>query len=113
MDFSFDREWIVEYYEQYARLMEHWRNVLPPDFLLEIDYEELIAAPEAITRSMIDFCGLQWDDACLHPERNQRVIKTASLWQARQPIYRTSVSRWQRYEPRLGVFHRLRSSARS
>jgi hypothetical protein len=107
MDFSFDREWIVAYYLQYSRLMEHWRNVLPSSCLLDIEYEELVSAPEPVIRRMIDFCGLEWDDACLSPEQNQRVIKTASLWQARQPIYGTSVSRWRRYEPWLGAFNRL------
>ena len=107
MDFSFDREWIVDYYQQYSRLTEHWRNVLPPGFLLEIKYEELVAAPEPVIRRIIAFCGLKWDDACLRPEQNQRVIKTASLWQARQPIFESSVSRWRRYEPWLGVFNRL------
>ena len=109
--FSFDREWIVDYYEQYARLMEHWRNVLPSSCLLEIDYEELVAAPEPVIRSIIQFCGLEWDDACLRPEQNQRVVKTASVWQARQPIYGTSVSRWRHYEPWLGAFNRLLPTA--
>jgi len=107
MDFSFDRAWIVDYYQQYERLTDHWRSVLPSSFLLEIGYEELVGAPEPVIRRMLDFCGLEWNEACLRPERNQRVIKTASLWQARQPIYGTSVSRWQRYEPWLDVFNRL------
>ena len=107
MDFSFDREWIVAYYRQYSRLMEHWRSVLPSSCLLDIDYEELVTAPEPVIRRMIDFCGLEWNEACLRPEQNRRVIKTASLWQARQPIYETSVSRWRRYEPWLGAFNRL------
>jgi hypothetical protein len=107
VEFSVDRDWIVHYYQQYARLMEHWRAVLPSTCLLEIKYEELIAAPEPVTRRIIDFCGLQWNDACLRPEQNQRVVKTASWWQARQPIYGTSVSRWRRYEPWLGAFNRL------
>ena len=111
MDFSFDREWIVAYYQQYSRLMQHWRNVLPSNCLLDIEYEELVSAPEPVIRRMIDFCGLEWDDACLRPEQNQRVIKTASIWQARQPIYGTSVSRWRRYEPWLGVFNRLLPTA--
>ena len=111
MDFAFDREWIVDYYEQYARLMEHWRNVLPSNCLLEVNYEELVAAPEPVIRSIIQFCGLEWDDACLRPEQNQRVLKTASLWQARQPIYGTSVSRWRHYEPWLGAFNRLPPAA--
>jgi tetratricopeptide (TPR) repeat protein len=107
VEFSVDREWIVHYYQQYARLMEHWRAVLPSTYLLEIKYEELIDAPEPVTRRIIDFCGLEWDDACLRPEQNQRVVKTASWWQARQPIYGTSVSRWRRYQPWLGAFNRL------
>ena len=111
IDFAFDREWIVDYYEQYARLMEHWRNVLPSSCLLEINYEELVAAPETMIRGIIQFCGLEWDDACLRPEQNQRVVKTASLWQARQPIYGTSVSRWRHYEPWLGAFNRLLPTA--
>ena len=111
MDFSFDREWIVDYYQQYARLIEHWLNVLPSSCLLEINYEELVAAPEPVIRRMIEFCGLEWDDACLRPEQNQRVVKTASIWQARQPIYGTSVSRWRRYEPWLGAFNRLLPTA--
>jgi hypothetical protein len=111
MDFSFDREWIVDYYQQYARLMEHWLNVVPSGCLLEINYEELVAAPEPVIRRMIEFCGVEWDDACLRPEQNQRVVKTASIWQARQPIYGTSVSRWRRYEPWLGAFNRLLPTA--
>ncbi len=107
MDFSCDREWIVQYYQQYTRLTEHWMNVIPSDRLLEIQYEELVSAPESLIRRMIDFCGVKWNDACLRPEQNQRVVKTASIWQARQPIYGTSVSRWHHYEPWLGVFNRL------
>jgi tetratricopeptide (TPR) repeat protein len=78
MEFAFDRKWIVDCYQQYTRLMEHWRNVLPSSCLLEIDYEELVAAPEPVIRSIIQFCGLEWDEACLRPEQNQRIVKTAS-----------------------------------
>ncbi len=53
-------------------------------------------------RRLIAFCRLTWDDACLAQERNSRVVKTPSLWQVRQPVYKTSVERWRRYEPWLG-----------
>ncbi len=96
-----------EPYHHYARLMEHWRSVLPSDRLLEIEYEELVADRETATRRLIAFTGLDWNDSCLHPEHNQRTVTTASLWQARQPVYTTSVARWRRYEPWLGELRRL------
>ncbi|MBV9509619.1 MAG: sulfotransferase [Caulobacteraceae bacterium] len=109
--FAYDRSDLVFYYRQYERLMAHWRAATPADRLLEIDYEALIADREALTRRMIAFCGLAWDEACLEPERNPAVLRTASVWQARQPVYRTSVERWRRYEPWLGELLQLRADA--
>ena len=106
-DFACDRGDLVFYYQQYARLMAHWRRVLPLDRFLEVDYEQLIANTEEVSRRMVAFIGLDWDDACLRPESNRRPVKTASMWQARQPVYRTSVERWRRYEPWLGEFRQL------
>jgi tetratricopeptide (TPR) repeat protein len=93
---------LVAYMQGYDRLTAHWRRVLPPDRFVEVAYESLTEAPEAAIRGMIAACGLSWNDACLHPERNGRVVKTPSKWQARQPIYRTAVARWRRYETWLG-----------
>ncbi len=107
IDFAGERGRLVFFYRQYQQLMAHWREVLPPDRFIEVDYETLVADPEPITRRLIATCGLGWNDACLAPHRNQRRITTASLWQARQPIYRTSVERWRRYEPWLGELRQL------
>jgi len=98
---------LVSYYRSYQRLMEHWRTVLPADRFLDVDYEELTRDPEPVIRQIITTCGLLWDDACLHPESNQRAVRTPSKWQARQPIYRNSVGRWRRYEPWLGPLAEL------
>ena len=98
-DFAYDRSDLAFAYRQYERLMEHWRRVLPPSRFTEVRYETLVADREAETRRLIEFCGLDWDDACLSPERNERLVTTASLWQARQPVYTSSVDRWRRYEP--------------
>ncbi len=106
-EFSSDRGDLAFYYRQYLRLMDHWRSVLPPDRLLDVDYEELIADPEGSTRRLIAFCGLDWEPACLQPEHNRDLVRTASAWQARQPIYRRSVERWRRYEPWLGELRQL------
>ena len=102
MAFAYDREDLVYYYRCYERLMAHWRKVLPPDRLLEVDYETLVTDREAVTRHMVAFCGLDWHEACLRPEQNTRAVRTASMWQARQAPYTTSVERWRRYEPWLG-----------
>jgi tetratricopeptide (TPR) repeat protein len=93
---------LVAYFRSYQRLIDHWRRVLPVDRFIEVDYEDLTRAPEPVIRRIIAACGLPWHDACLRPESNPRAVKTPSKWQTRQPIYRTSVERWRRYEPWLG-----------
>jgi tetratricopeptide (TPR) repeat protein len=105
--YASERGDLAFYYRQYLRLMEHWRAVLPPDRLLDVDYEDTTAAPEETARRLIAFTGLDWDPACLLPERNPGAVKTASTWQARQPIYRSSVERWRHYEPWLGELRGL------
>jgi tetratricopeptide (TPR) repeat protein len=111
VDFAYDRGDLVAFYRQYQRLMAHWRSVLPAGCMLEVQYEQLVADPEPLTRKMIEFCGLEWDDACLHHERNRRPVRTASLWQARQPLYNSSVARWQKYRPWLGELEEFLSDA--
>jgi Flp pilus assembly protein TadD/LPS sulfotransferase NodH len=98
---------LVAYFRDYRRLMDHWRRVLPMDRFIELDYEDLTRAPEPVIRRIIAACGLAWHDACLRPESNPRAVNTPSKWQARQPIYRTSVARWRRYEPWLGALRVL------
>ena len=108
-----NRSDLVFVFRQHQRLMAHWRAVLPPDQFVEVDYEALVADPEPHARRLIAACGLEWNDACLEPHRNTRTIKTASVWQARQPIYRTSVERWRRYEPWLGELRELLPDAKT
>jgi len=98
---------LVEYFRSYQRLIDHWRRVLPTDRFIEVDYEELTSVPEPVIRRIIAACGLAWHHSCLRPECNPRAVKTPSKWQTRQPIYRTSVARWRRYEPSLGPLRAL------
>jgi len=98
---------LVEYFRSYQRLTGHWRSVLPADRFLEVDYEELTREPEPVIRQIIAACGLPWHDACLRPESHLRAVKPPSKWQTRQPIYRSSVARWRRYEPWLGLLRAL------
>jgi tetratricopeptide (TPR) repeat protein len=98
---------LVAYFRSYQRLIDRWRCVLPADRFIEVDYEDLTHAPEPVIRRIIAACGLAWHDACLRPESNPRAVNTPSKWQTRQPIYRTSVARWRRYEPWLGPLRAL------
>jgi hypothetical protein len=93
---------LVFYHGEYVRLTDHWRAVTPADRFIDVDYEVLVADPEATARRLVAALGLPWDEACLQPERNTRVVRTSSKWQVRQPIHRGAVDRWRRYEPWLG-----------
>jgi tetratricopeptide (TPR) repeat protein len=105
--FMGNREDLLFWIDTYVDLMQHWRTLAPTDRFLEIDYETLVADREAQTRRLVQFCGLDWDEACLYPERNERAVFTASVWQARQPVYKGSVERWRKYLPWLGPLTRL------
>jgi len=95
---TYDLTELGHYYVGYARLMDHWRKVLPEGAMLEVQYEELVTDHEPQARRLIDYCGLEWDDVCLDFHKTDRSIKTASVTQVRQPIYHTSMERWRHYE---------------
>ena len=104
--FSYDLDDLARYWLGYDTLMAHWRALLPPDRFLEIDYEALVDDQEAVSRRLLAHAGLAWDDACLHFERNPQPTLTASAAQVRQPIYRSSVGLWRRYERELAPLRR-------
>jgi len=99
--FSYDLQDLGRYWLAYDRLMAHWRAVLPADRFLEVDYEDLVANQEAISRRLVAHAGLPWDAACLAFERNTAPSLTASAAQVRQPIYTSSVGLWRQYENQL------------
>ncbi len=90
------------YYVDYSRLMEHWRKVLPAGAFMDVQYEEVISDLESQVRRILDYCGLEWNDACVEFYKHKRSIGTASMGQARMPIYKSSVERWKSYEKYLG-----------
>jgi tetratricopeptide (TPR) repeat protein len=87
-------------YRQYERLMVHWRAVLPMP-ILEVRYEELVEDAERMSRQLVSFCGQEWDEACLRFHQNRRAVNTPSVHQVRQPVYKSAVARWRRYEKHL------------
>ena len=106
--FAYSKENIVGYYRTYFRTMEYWRTVISPEQMIEIDYEDLVTNKEIVLREVLEFCGLEWDDACLNHEQNVSQVSTPSLWTARQPVNTASVERWRKYEPWLGQLLELK-----
>jgi len=102
LDQSYDLAELGRYYVDYARLMNHWRDVLPTGAFLDVQYENIVADQEAQARRIIEFCALEWNDACINFHKLKRSVNTASMTQVRQPIYNSSVERWRSYEKYLG-----------
>jgi hypothetical protein len=95
-----DLEDIAARLHQYHRLMKHWRSVLPVP-IHEVHYEDAAADLESVARRVLAACGLEWEPACLEFHRTRRAIRTASVVQVREPIYKRSVARWKNYEADL------------
>jgi hypothetical protein len=81
--------------------MQHWHEILDIP-ILDVSYKELIADQEGVTRGILEFCNLEWDEACLRFYENKRVVNTNSYNQVRQPINTRSIGRWKHYERYLG-----------
>jgi hypothetical protein len=107
LNFTFDLSDLVHYYREHQRIMAHWRAVLPSGFILDVPYEDLVADPETWSRKMLDFVGLEWQPQVLDFHTTQRVVITASAWQVRQKVYKSSVARWRNYEKFLGPLKAL------
>ncbi len=88
-------------YTDYQRLMTHWRSVVKIP-ILEVQYEQLVSDQERVTRQIIDFCGLDWDECCLRFYDRERVVQTASYDQVTRPIYNASVGRAKAFTKHLG-----------
>jgi tetratricopeptide (TPR) repeat protein len=99
--YKFNLEHLGSYYKQYERLMAHWKDVLDIP-ILDVQYEDMVAEQETMSRKIVDFLGLEWDEACLNFYKSKRFARTASYDQVRQPIYNKSVARYKNYEKHLG-----------
>jgi hypothetical protein len=98
--FSYDLGEIARYYIAYRRLMDHWQATLPGG-IHTVSYEDLVADQLGETRRLLDFCGLEWQDACTEFHRNSSAATTASAVQVRRPMYDSSVAQWRHYAKQL------------
>jgi tetratricopeptide (TPR) repeat protein len=112
LNFTMDLSDLADYYRQHRRLMTHWRAVLPRGTMLDVPYEELVADQEGWTRKILDFLDLEWDERVLSFHETKREVATASFWQVRQKIFKSSVQRWRNYEKFIGPLRDLKGLAR-
>jgi tetratricopeptide (TPR) repeat protein len=94
-------EHIANRFYLYRKIMEHWKSVVAVPFI-DVDYEETVDNLEGVARRVVAACGLEWEPACLEFYRTKRPIRTASITQVRQPVYKQSVARWKNYQDVLG-----------
>jgi hypothetical protein len=99
--YRFDR--IARHMRLYTDLIGHWRRAFPGR-ILDVRYEDLVTAPEATVRRSVAHLGLDWDPACLEFHNTAREVRTASIAQVRQPLYKGALGRWQAYERHLEPF---------
>ena len=108
--FSYDLSEIGRYYVAYRRLMEHWRAAMPRA-IHELNYEDLVADQHLETRKLLEYCGLDWEEACVAFHQNPAATTTASASQVRRPLYDSSVSQWRHYEKELAELRHKITSA--
>lgn len=100
-DFTYDLDDLGRYYANYVRLMAHVDAVLPGR-VHRVIYEQMVDDTETEVRALLDYCGLEFEPACLEFYKTERAVRTASSEQVRQPIYRDATEEWRAYEPHLG-----------
>ena len=98
--FSYNLDKLGNYYNLYKDLMIFWKERLKNN-IFELSYEELIKNQKETTKKLIDFCDLEWDENCLSPHKNKKIVSTASLAQVRSPVYKSSVKKWENYSEEL------------
>jgi tetratricopeptide (TPR) repeat protein len=104
--FSYDLQELGNYCLAYRALMEHWHQLMP-GAILDVEYEALATDTQAQTHRLLEFCELPWQDACVNFHRNAAPSMTASLAQVRQPVYTSSIGKWQHYEQELSELRKL------
>ena len=107
--YSYDQIELGQNYNLYRDMIAHWHEVLP-GFIYDIQYEEVVSDQRRQTERLLEFCNLEWNDACLDFHKSDRPVSTASSSQVRRPLYSDSVQAWRRYETQLEPLRRILES---
>lgn len=98
--YAYDQEELARFANNYKQMMNRW-DAMFPDQIYHVNYEALVADQEGESRKLLDYLGLDWQDSVLEFHKTKRAVRTASVNQVRQKIYRSSVKSWQNYAPYL------------
>src|SRR5262249_54710610 len=107
-EFTYGLDDIGRYYRTYLELMQHWDEVLPGK-VLRMQHEEVVEDLEATVRRLLEFCGLEFEPACLEFWKTERHVRTASSAQVRRPIFKEGLDQWRNFEPWLGPLQEVLS----
>ena len=98
--FSYGLEEIGKYYRDYVKVMDHWDQALPGR-VHRVQYEDMVANTEEKIRTLLDYCGLEFEEQCLRFYETERAIRTPSAEQVRKPIYKEGMEQWRNFEAYL------------
>jgi tetratricopeptide (TPR) repeat protein len=104
--YSYDMQALAHYHGLYRRLVDAWHTSMP-DAMLDVRYADLVREPAIVLRKVLKHCGLEEEDACLHPERNEAPVATPSSMQVREPIHTRGLGTWRPYAQHLEALRRL------
>ena len=102
MGYALDLMDTGHHYRQYRRLMAHWKSLYGAD-IVDFDYDAFVRNPRPAVEKLLAFCGLDWEESCMSFQRVGNAVKTASVWQVREPLYQRSSGRWRNYERQLAA----------
>lgn len=95
--YCYNQEKLAKYYNLHLDLMKHWMHIFN-DEIFTLDHEELIENQELVSKNLIEYCELEWEEECLEFYKNKRQVQTASNEQVREPINKKSIAAWRKYE---------------
>ncbi len=98
--YSYNQKILVKYYKLHQEMMEFWLDDYSEDIFI-LDNEELVNNQEFVSKKLIDFCQIEWEEKCLEFHKNKRQVRTASIEQVRKPINNKSIGAWKKYEKYL------------
>jgi tetratricopeptide (TPR) repeat protein len=104
-EFVYDLQSLADYWQDFESHMDFWEEQAPGR-VLSVQYEDLVRDPDAQTRRLLEFAGLEFETACLSPQQARRAVNTASAMQVREPIHSRGLGHWQRYAKHLDELQR-------